>query len=94
MKAVTGNRLTDGAVVYLSQDSQWTDKLSDAAHFDAEAAVEALGAAQLRVDEIADAYLIDVDETGAPGGRARIRETIRKSGPSVRADLGYQALSS
>lgn len=91
MKAVTANRLKDGAVVYLAGDESWTSDLSAAARFaDADAAA-ALEAAQARVKEIADAYLIDVDDKGAPAGRETLRETIRKSGPTVRLDLGYQA---
>ena len=91
MKAVTGNRLVDGAVIYLSTDNQWTEDLREAAQFGNDNATAALATAQSRAHEIADVYLIDLDENGAPGGRARIRETIRKSGPSVRVDLGYQA---
>ena len=33
----------------------------------------------------------EFEATDAPAGRAKLRETIRKSGPTVRADLGYQA---
>jgi hypothetical protein len=91
MKAVTANRLDDGAVVYLAGDESWTSELSAAARFDDEAAKAALETAQARVEDIADAYLIDVDDQGAPAGRETLRETIRKSGPTVRLDLGYQA---
>ncbi len=91
MKSVTANRLDDGAVVYLSGDDRWTPDLSAAARFEDGEAKDALAAAQKRVKEIADAYLIDVDEAGAPAGREHLRETIRKSGPTVRLDLGYQA---
>lgn len=91
MKAVTGNRLDDGVVVYLGDDDRWTSDLSAAARFEDGDAKDVLAAAQKRVKEIADAYLIDVDEAGAPAGRETLRETIRKSGPTVRLDLGYQA---
>lgn len=91
MKAVTGNRLSDGAVVYLADDDQWTPYLSKAARFGDDDADPVLAAAQSRTTEIADAYLIDVDENTAPAGRQALRETIRKAGPTVRADLGYQA---
>lgn len=91
MKAVTANRLDDGAVVYLKDDESWTGDLAAAASFGEEAAKAALEAAQARATEIADAYLIDVDDNGAPAGRETLRETIRKSGPTVRPDLGYQA---
>ncbi len=91
MKAVTGNRLDDGAVVYLSDDDRWTSDLTAAARFADEDAKPVLAAAQMRVKEITDAYLIEVDDAGAPAGRESLRETIRKSGPTVRLDLGYQA---
>ena len=91
MKAVTGNRLDDGAVVYLGDDDRWTTDLTAAARFESDDAKSVLAAAQARVTEITDAYLIEVDEAGAPAGRETLRETIRKSGPSVRLDLGYQA---
>ena len=91
MKAVTGNRLDDGVVVYLGDDDRWTADLTAAARFEDGDADDVLAAAQSRVKEITDAYLIDVTEAGAPDGRERLRETIRKEGPTVRLDLGYQA---
>lgn len=91
MKAVTGNRLGDGAVVYLADDDRWITDLSGAARFEDDDAKDVLAAAQKRVKEITDAYLIEVDGAGAPAGRERLREAIRKSGPTVRLDLGYQA---
>ena len=91
MKAITGNRLRDGAVVYLTDEDQWTEWFSDAARFDDDDAKDVLAAAQKRSAEIADAYAIDIDEAGALTGRAVVRESIRTLGPSVRPDLGFQA---
>ena len=91
MKAITANRLSDGAVVYLGDDDQWTAAVACAARFADEDAGAALTAAQGRKTEIADAYLITVSEDGALAGRERLRETIRTAGPTVRVDLGYQA---
>ncbi|MEZ5893209.1 MAG: DUF2849 domain-containing protein [Parvularculaceae bacterium] len=91
MKAVTGNRLDDGAVVYLGDDDRWTKHLCAAARFADDDAKSVLAAAQKRVKEVADAYLVDIDAVGALTGRETLRETIRKSGPTVRTDLGYQA---
>jgi len=93
MKAVTGNRLNDGIVVFLTDNDQWSEKIENAAQFDDSDSAHVLEAAQRRTAEIADAYLIDLDENGAPAGRAAIRETIRTRGPSVRTDLGEQAAS-
>jgi hypothetical protein len=91
MKAITANRLDDGAVVYLDDDDRWTAHLASAAQFEDDDAKNVLAAVQSRVKEIADVYLIDVTDAGALAGRETLRETIRKSGPTVRADLGYQA---
>jgi len=91
MKAVTANRLDDGAVVYLGDDDRWTPQLGAAARFSDDDATSVFAAAHLRVKEIADAYLVDVDEAGALTGRDALRESIRNAGPSVRSDLGYQA---
>ncbi len=91
MKAVTANRLGDGAVVYLTDKDQWAENFAEAARFPDEDGADVLAAAQTRAGEIADVYLIDVDEDGALAGRTIIRETIRTLGPTVRTDLGYQA---
>ena len=91
MKAITANRLEDGAVVYLDRNGQWTAQLGEAARYDGEAGEAALVEAKMRATEIADIYLIELGENGAPSGRASLRETIRQAGPTVRLDLGYQA---
>lgn len=90
MKAVTGNRLTDGRVVYLAPDDGWSEYLAAAARFANDEALDVLAAAQRRVTEVADAYLIDI-ETGAASGRDKLRETIRSIGPTVRPDLARQS---
>jgi len=91
MKAVTGNRLSDGAVVYLNDNDQWTTHIAKAAQFKPDDADAVLDAALSRTGEIADAYLIEVSEETTPAGREALRETIRTAGPTVRPDLGYQA---
>jgi len=87
MKIVTANRLNDGAVVYLGDNDRWTLSQSAAAKFSDEDAKPVLAAAQSRVTEIADAYLVEVDDDGALAGRERLRELIRRTGPTVREDL-------
>jgi len=91
MKAITGNLLTNGSVVYLADNDQWTLQRNEAARFDDDDVAPVLTAAQSRVREITDAYIIDVSADGAPAGRAVIRESIRGAGPTVRGDLGIQA---
>lgn len=90
MKAVTGNRLADGRVVYLAPDNYWAEHIAVAARFSDDEAPDVLAAAQARVTEVADAYLIDIED-GVAAGRERLRETIRSAGPTVRRDLGNQA---
>ena len=82
MKLVTGNRLDDGVVVYLTDSDVWTTQLDCAAHFSKDDADDVLQAALLRVREVAGAYLIDVEER-TPAGRERLRETIRSDGPTI-----------
>lgn len=91
MKLVTGNRLTDGAVVYLSEDAAWTDDIRRAKRLEQDAEA-ALAGARARFTEIAGAYLIDIGADGAPTGRETVRETIRLKGPTVRPDLGRKEL--
>lgn len=91
MKIVTANNLQDGAVVYLSDDDQWTQQLDHAARFEDGDADDVLAAGQSRIEEITDAYLVSVDQSGELTGRETLRETIRKSGPTVRCDLGHQS---
>ncbi len=90
MKAVTGNRLSDGGVVYLTSNDQWAEHLSQAALFEKSDATDVLSAVQTRQRELADVYLIEVSEDRELIGREALRESIRQIGPSVRSDLGQQ----
>lgn len=91
MKAVTANRLGDGAVVYRRADGAWTTRLNDADRIEDAQADERLDEAAGDAREVAGAYLIDLDDNGAPAGRARIREEIRRDGPTVRPDFAKRA---
>ncbi len=90
MKAITANRLSDGVVVYLGADGRLVDRFDHAALFDDAIADEKLALVLARKTVIAGAYLIDATEKG-PVGRERLREAIRRDGPTVRRDLGKQA---
>ena len=90
-KILTANRLTDGLVVYLAPGG-WTNSPISAlraADDDAAGRLLAEGKAAVARNEVADAWLIDV----ANDAPVRRREEIRSRGPTVRRDLGYQALS-
>lgn len=90
MKAVTANRLYDGAVVYLGADDAIVERFDHAVLFEADEAQAALARLLRQDTTIAAAYLIDAAEQG-PIGREALRESIRRNGPTVRTDLGKQA---
>lgn len=93
LQIVIANRLRDGRVVYRGERG-WVDRIADAQIADNEVAAKALlEVAQRAVvaNEIVDPYLIEVVEEGGELRPARWRERIRSLGPTVRADLGYQA---
>ena len=54
---------------------------------DEAAALDFQGKQSAQRNEVADPYLIDLDDDGP----VRWREAIRANGPTVRRDLGYQA---
>jgi hypothetical protein len=82
MKALTANRLTDGAVIYLTSTGDWSRIISDLHAFPDTEGEAALAQALAQPTVFVGPYLIDVDDTG-PVGRERLKETIRSSGPTV-----------
>ncbi len=90
MKAVTANRLSDGAVLYVGPAGALVERFDHARLFDGADADAVLAELLTRTTAIASAYLIDAEPSG-PVGREALRETIRKNGPTVRRDLGNQA---
>ncbi len=95
LKILTANRLIDGEAVYLTADCGWSPWLDDsdpAETPDGEAVLLARAAHAVAECEVLDPYLMPV---AAEGGRLKPlsqRETIRAKGPSVRTDLGKQAI--
>jgi hypothetical protein len=92
LKVITANRLTDGLPVYFTLDETWTLALTEAASFEGDAALEALTTATAQETEVVGPYLMDVEEGQSPlvpDGRGRLREEIRRDGPTVQSD--YQA---
>jgi sulfite reductase (NADPH) hemoprotein beta-component len=92
--AISANRLTDGAVIFLARD-KWAEGILEAEVFSdrasAEAALTQRGLPAAAANLLVEPTIIDV--RGAPGAieAAHIREAIRARGPSVRPDLGKQA---
>lgn len=95
-QVLTANRLSDGAVVYLTPTGTWSEVITDSRIArDADASAELLAdGLEVAGGRVADApYLIDV-ATGDEGIRPlRYREQIRAFGPSVHPEFGRQAAS-
>ena len=95
LQAVTANRLTDGEVVYLAPGGRWSENIEDSHLTTGEAAGAALMEAAAEAEKtriVVGAYLIDVIRHGGESRPARLREVVRARGPTVRRDLGKQAL--
>jgi hypothetical protein len=89
-RAVTGNRLLDGEVVFWNQGA-WAEQFADIELFDDAAAAEAaLAGAQAQPTAIVDPYMIEVKvEDGLPVPTA-YRERVRALGPTIHPDMGKQ----
>jgi hypothetical protein len=92
---ITANRLTDGVVVFQMIDQGWSEDFNRAAVLsDSQATVEALKRA--KQDEannlVVDPYAIAVEERNGHLAPKALREAIRATGPTIRRDLGKQAL--
>ena len=92
--AISANRLTDGAVIFLAREG-WVDRLRDAERFadkaSAEAALEQRGLIAVARNLLVDPAIFDIREAHGSVEAAHIREAIRAKGPTVRPDLGKQA---
>ncbi|MEQ8391149.1 MAG: DUF2849 domain-containing protein [Thalassospira sp.] len=95
LQVVTANRLGDGLVVFLTADGGWSESINDACTADGKEAANALlakaSAPELDVI-IVGPYLIDVEQQDSGLVPTKYREVLRTKGPSVREDLGYQAV--
>jgi hypothetical protein len=91
---LTANRLLDGEVVYW-QGGGWQPDFARAEIFtEADQAAKALDAAQafVRDNKVVGTYLFEVREETDGVTPVKEREIIRSLGPSVRRDMGKQAL--
>jgi hypothetical protein len=91
---LTANRLKDGDVLYWKAGA-WVESLRDGEVFPEQAAADAaLAAAQSFVNDnaVVNPYLFDVRVDASGVHPVKEREIIRAAGPSVRDDLGKQAL--
>lgn len=84
-KIVSANDLMDGDVVYLTAQSTWSRKITEAVIAPDEAAADSLlSKGEERQDLIVGAYLLDV-AIGADGAPSptHFREKYRLNGPSI-----------
>jgi hypothetical protein len=96
LQVLTANRLRDGDVVYW-RDGEWTERFADSDVFDGKPAADAaLAAAQAFVKSrmVVNPYLFGVREEAGRIRAIEEREIVRSEGPSVRRDLGKQAMDS
>jgi hypothetical protein len=92
LRIVTGNRLSDGVVVYLGHGGRWSESLDGAEAAPVGPEAEALLAvATAMPNQIVGPYLIEVETSEGVVRPVHIKEAIRAAGPTVRGDLGKQA---
>lgn len=94
-KIVTANRLRDGEVVYLAGDGSWSQWLDDSRTAgDAAEEDDLLARSEEAVRDrlVVGPYLMPVAKEDGTLHPLSQRERIRAKGPSVRRDLGKQAL--
>ena len=94
-RAITGNRLRDGAVVFYNNEAGWVERLAGASLYEDKVTAEATLAtakAEAEKERLAvDIYVFEVLVEDGKRIPVTIRERIRSLGPTVRTDLGKQA---
>ena len=88
-KVITANRLSDGAVVFLTRTAVWSEDIDSAV-----VAVEPLAATGLEArgkeaeaaNHVTGSYVVDVERTDGHVRPLHIRERIRALGPTVNDD--------
>jgi sulfite reductase (NADPH) hemoprotein beta-component len=91
---ITANRLADGLVVFLDAENGWSEDFHRGAIFeDAAAKAQGLAVAAKAAEAnfVVDPYPIELELRAGHLAPKALRERIRATGPTVRADLGKQA---
>lgn len=86
IQIMTAYRLDDGVVVFLDNNGNWTEELSEARVArtpEQSAELEQIGVAAKAANIVVDQYLIDVAEEGGILRPVRLRERMRLWGPTV-----------
>ncbi len=92
-KVIMANDLLTGDVIFLSRDScSWTQYLHDAWVGESEQLIEQMLTTAGNSHLVIDALAIDVEQEQGELQPKTFREQLRSQGPSVRPDLGKQAL--
>lgn len=95
LQIVTANRLLDGEVVFLAPDLSWSERVHKAwvaRTEEGRAILLAEGDKAVSENHIVGPYLIPVKEEDGMVEPLQHREKMRTLGPSVRRDLGKQAV--
>jgi hypothetical protein len=94
LKILTANRLVDGEAVWFGAAGNWIETLEGARIAEAAGdvtALEAIAVRDIAANLVVDIELIDIERVAGGIRPVRLRERIRASGPTFRADLGKQA---
>jgi len=99
VQIATANRLTDGIVVFLGYDGEWTRHVDDARIAERDDDIAELQTEADASPSVVGAYLIEA-EIRLPEGQSRIieplsyKERIRAYGPSIHPAFAKKAMSS
>ena len=92
-EVVTANRLDDGAVVYLTEEGDWSELIIDSLTVSDDSERDALlteAANAVARQEVVEPYVVAVKDDSGTIQPIRIREQIRAEGPSVRQHANDQ----
>jgi Protein of unknown function (DUF2849) len=94
-QVMTANRLRDGEVVFLTRSGEWNERIDEAVlalEPQAQKALEARADEAVKTTLVTGPYFFDAERRDGRIRAVHMRERIRTLGPTVRRDLGKQAL--
>ena len=90
LQVFTGNRVSDGIVVFMTADEDWTERVAESGVLSGQAEVERMtGVAEAAAARavVVDPYLIEVTVENGGIRPVRYRERIRAYGPSIHPEF-------